>query len=85
MDQNLINNMGMIISEVVEAFRGQKTLYLIGAHFGIPCLVHPIVPVHLTKDSIRNEINYDFLPPFSPHSAFFGQSVGRSVCYMIYH
>ena len=43
--------------------------HLSDAHFGTltQCLVYPTAPVLLTKDSIRNEISYDFQPPFSLH------------------
>jgi hypothetical protein len=46
--------------EVVEAVRGQNILS--------QCTIWP-APVLLIKDSIRNEIIYDFQPPFSLHSA----------------
>ena len=40
-----------------------------GAHLGTltQCLIHPSAPDLLTKDSPRNEINFDFQPPFSLH------------------
>ena len=41
-----------------------KTSYL-NAHF--ECSVHPSAPVLLIKDLPRNEISYDFQPPFSLH------------------
>ena len=67
---SLCCNMGMIIFDL----RGcggcwmTKTSYL-GAHFGTLTqrLVHHSVAVLLTKDLPRNEISYDFQPPFSLH------------------
>ena len=61
----LRDNMGIIIFDLwnVEAVRGQK--HHISPH--TQCSVHPKVPVLLTKDSIRNEISYNFQPPFSLH------------------
>ena len=55
-----------LTSEVLEAVRGQK--HHLGAHFGTLTQrsVHLTAPVLLTKDS-RNEISYDFQPPFSLH------------------
>ena len=52
----------ILTSEVVEAVRGQK--HHISAHtLATQCSVHPTAPVLLTKDSIRNEISYEFQPP----------------------
>ena len=57
-----------LTSEIVEAVRGQK--HHISAHT-LALLtqrsVHPTVPLLLTKDSPRNEINYDSQLPFSLH------------------
>ena len=62
--------MGMIIFDLrgCGGYYRPKTSYL-GAHFGSVTqrLVHPSVPVLLTKDSPRNEISHDFQPPFSLH------------------
>ena len=64
------DNMDIIIFELggCGGCQRPKTPYL-GAHFGTlsQSSVHPKVPVLLTKDSIRNEIIYDFQSPFSLH------------------
>jgi hypothetical protein len=53
-----------LTSEVVEADRGQKhhCIGTLNQH-----LAYPSAPVLLTKDLPRNEISYDFQPPFRLH------------------
>ena len=55
-----------LTTEVVEADGGHK--HHISAHTLTQHLVHPSVPVLLTKDLPRNEISYDFQPPISLQS-----------------
>ena len=63
----LHNNMGIIISylRVCRGSQRQKTSYLDGTL--TQCPFHPTAPILITKASIKNEISYDFQPPFSLH------------------
>jgi hypothetical protein len=55
-----------LISEVVEVVRGQNIISRRTFWQLIQHSVHSTVPVLLTKDS-RNEISYDFQPPYIEH------------------
>ena len=51
-----------LTSKVVEAVKGKK--HHISAHTLTQLSAHPSMPVLLTKDLKRNEISYDFQPPY---------------------
>ena len=57
--------MFLVNSSAKEAFKVKECTLYLDAHFGTltQCSVHPKAPVLLTKDS-RNEISYDFQPPY---------------------